>query len=96
MEQDPEMKITAVAADIHLELTWNKGEIDMVMKDVAYDIPTPHPRELKKTISAAQGTAIIALFVDGGENMPGTLQKDLYRLAEEVLVDVPQNLRPIP
>lgn len=97
MDNEPEMRIHATAADLDLTLDWNAGKIQMTVRDTS-GLPTRNTDgriEVTKTITTTQASAIIALFVSEIED-DQELNKALYKIAEEILGDLPQNLRPIP
>jgi hypothetical protein len=94
---EPEMRIHAIAADLDLTLEWNNGSINMTVKDTS-GLPTRNADgriEITKTITTIQASAVIALFINELEE-DQELNKALYKIAEEAIGDLPQNLRPIP
>jgi hypothetical protein len=110
-EQDPEVIVTAKAADLDLTLVRlindDTGVPYYLLTVLDTSLPYPEAEyKLVKEVTPPQAAAIMALFLELGETheMHGLKEiasqrfvvKWLNDLAEPVFANVPLNLRPIP
>lgn len=92
-----EVEITLSAADIKVTAVWNNGNYKVTLTDTS-DIPEDIKSTTLDNVLPYQFAALSALFA-AGDDWPDEqteLCKSLYAIAEPLLVNVPQNLRPIP
>ncbi len=78
--ENVELLTTLSMADMELELELDDGQCQLTITDTAGD---------------EQAAAIFYLAI-AGDCGPEALVSELYKLAEQVVGDLPMNLRPIP
>lgn len=96
LNRSAEVAIHGQAADMewHLERRAQDQWV-MEVEDLSLH-PTAGRRHLERTLTDAQASATLALFVGEMEKDDELNKKKIYDIAEQVWSTVPQNLRVIP
>ena len=87
--ENVELRTTLSMADMEMELELDDGQCQLTITDTAGD------EQAMLTCTPEQAAAIFYLAI-AGDSGPDALVSELYKLAEQVVGDLPMNLRPIP
>jgi len=81
--------------DLHVCLIWNEGRVKTTIRDTS-GLQPGQLNQIELDLSPEEAGALSFIFITGEGYADADILEQLYELLEPRLVNIPQNLRPIP